>query len=314
MKTLITLLLFISGSALGAEYSEFAAGLRARLGTIAYWKFDEVSGNFIDNVGGHTLTASGSGITYGQPSLAASDSGTSITVDGTGKGTLAAASAGAFNFEYTQQFSVAFSATPNFPSNDYNLLVGHQDGGAPYTGWAVYFRGNPGTPILEVDIAHTGGGVNEIVQDCPLTLANGTTFRGVVTYDGSGLASGVHMYRDGVRLQGCSPPTNNLGGLSTLATAEFWVGARSDGFGFHGSIDELAIFGTSLDAVDTNFILQDWLLSYSTIPQLTCTAATPVIIDNDDTDDPDNITSWNVLLLLAKRGCIDLIGVIETQS
>src|SRR4029077_16662194 len=66
------------------------------------------------------------------------------------------------------------------------------------------------------------------------------------TYDGSGSASGVHLYIDGN-----NTPTTTLlsavGGGSILNTAPLTIGNAADGSGpFEGSISGPAVFGAAL--------------------------------------------------------------------
>ena len=123
----------------------------------------------------------------------------------------------------------------------WSLAIGSKTGqslGALHCGWA------------------TGDGRREHVA-----VNDGRWHLVATTYDGSGRASGIQVYVDGVGVA-VTAPADALGNGSILNSGPLTIGAESDGSdGFEGSMNDAAVFGTVLTPAQILQLAEDSIAS-----------------------------------------------------
>lgn len=208
-------------------------------GGVAYYNLDESSGNASDSINAYTLTNTGT-VTYGAAKInngALFPSNSSAKVLGTSTYT-------PFDFERTNSFSI--SGWVKFNSIIGNQwIVSHQTGTAQ--GWSVLSDNK--TNRLQFFLTGTSG--DALYTRTPNnSITAGAWYHVVCTYAGTSLASGVHIYLDGVD-QTLTVGTNNLSS-SIKNTTQFQIGNRTDGGGWNcdASIDEVGVWNKVLSSTE----------------------------------------------------------------
>jgi hypothetical protein len=202
---------------------------------------NESSGTLVDSSGeGNDGTAS-SGVTYGATGKyntnALSFNGSTGYVD--------VANESDFDFERTSSFSGCAWINLDTTSLQSQTIVSKLSGSSPYTGWEFgAYDPTGGSDGLQFYLINTYV-TNNISVYVPNVLSTNTWYHACFTYDGSGAASGVKLYLNGVSLS----PTilyNNLS-ASILNDKPVQIGMRdSSSWPFDGTIDEVALFSRVL--------------------------------------------------------------------
>jgi len=128
------------------------------------------------------------------------------------------------------------------------------------TGWGMLIdNGNLGGPVAGGHLAFVFAASGSIVLDVESTVAvnDGAWHLVAATYDGSGTASGVHLYVDGVAVA-TTTLANSIGSASIFNSVPLTIGAASDGnHSFEGNINDVAVFGTALTAAQILQLAED---------------------------------------------------------
>ncbi len=215
---------------------------------VVYYRLGDSTGpTAADSSGnGNDGTYSGA-ITLGVRGAVFLDENTAATFNGTN--TLITGPGSPVNYEYNTPFSVEFwYQGASYPGS----VISHVDG-ITGVGWQCYFSGG-----LIVLLMTGTGGVNSIQMTAPLPF-DAFYHQVVITYSGSGIASGVNFYCDGLLL----PPTvvsDNLTSHSIHNTGDLTIGSGSAGL-LNGTLDEIAIYSSELSAATI-------ALHYQFAPQL----------------------------------------------
>lgn len=146
-------------------------------------------------------------------------------------------------------FSLWWKTTPN-PSAAMFLLC-NESQTAPNQGFSWDIRGNAGADPYQMTFRSNPGTVGIIVQ-YPRT-DDALWHHAVITYTGSGVASGFSMYEDGKPL---TPTVTNdtLAGNSLAGANIMTIGARQDGAGapFLGNLDNVRIYNRVLTQAEVS--------------------------------------------------------------
>jgi len=159
------------------------------------------------------------------------------------------------NFEYTDSFSYSFWVKPNAVTGakvlyaKYNSLVGgrgiyfyiNSSGGAnPNTLYFLLLNTNSGSIATRKRITTNTGAI----------ISPSVWTNIVITYDGSGLGSGISVYKNGLS-QTVTVTQDNLQNQSIFNTEDSYLSSfKGTSSFFPGKQDEFAIFNTELTSGD----------------------------------------------------------------
>jgi len=152
-----------------------------------------------------------------------------------------------FDFEKDQQFSVAFWAKFNNLDSNWNTIINKWQSVSP-NGWLISQSGV--TNGFDIHISNNVAGGDLIHVRVSNILISNTWTHVVATYDGSGQASGVKIYINGVE-----KPTLILS--SILNNIPLRLGAFVDGGAINtmnGQLDQVEIFDKELTATQVSKI------------------------------------------------------------
>jgi hypothetical protein len=156
------------------------------------------------------------------------------------------------NFEYTDSFSYSFWVNPDAVSGVKYLYSKYDSG----RGILMYHNSSGGaTPAaISFNLYNTNSGSTatrkRITTQTANILTKGVWNNIVITYDGSGLGSGIKLYKNGVS-QTVTVTQDNLQNNTIVNTEDAFLVAFNAVSGFlSGNLDEFAIFNTELSSGD----------------------------------------------------------------
>lgn len=274
-------------------------------GLVSFWRLGEASGNFTDLKGGNTATANG-GITYAQTGPIVDDSSTGVAFNGS-TGYAAVANRSPFAFEYNQPFTLECWASRT-TGGIYTLMGKMLGSGTAVTGYNLMWNSND----VEIYIINDIGAGRYIHRKIGSISGDNTWKHFVVTYSGSGVASGVSLYIDGVA-QTLTTLSDTLASSTILANVDFTFGDRANGgcCFFSGSMADVAVYNRVLSADDVQKHY-----SFSRWPAVSRSTSAPlnVILDNDSAVDIDNAYQIQQFIRMGQLGYFNLVGYINSDS
>jgi len=156
------------------------------------------------------------------------------------------------NFEYTDAFTYSFWVNPDALSGVKYLFSKYDSG----RGVLMYFNSSGGaTPAaISFNLYNTNSGSTATRKRITTTTGNILTksvwSNIVITYDGSGLGSGIKLYKNGVS-QTVTVTQDNLQNNTIVVSQDAYISGNNFGSSFlAGNQDEWAIFNTELSAAD----------------------------------------------------------------
>jgi len=145
------------------------------------------------------------------------------------------------SFERTDPFSCDFWI--NTSDSAKQVIMGRQKTAGGQNGWVVYIENG----MIYFSLVKSAGANAVEVYTWNTLLADGAWHHVVVTYDGSSLSSGIHIYVDGSE-ETLWIITDALIGTITIGV-NFQVGARNGANdNFNGKIDEVVLYDFELSA------------------------------------------------------------------
>lgn len=165
--------------------------------------------------------------------------------------------------------NTAFSATAWIKGPLQNsAIVGRMVQGGTYTGWEFHVGDRPG--VLNVWFINAFG-PNYIDVHGSTPVLDEAWHHVAMTYDGSGTASGIKLYVDGME-DPMEISADTLTGTMVAADAEFCLGTRQSGANhtLQGSLSEVSLWSAALTAAQITTIFQDGIH-----PPMTFTASAP---------------------------------------
>ena len=157
------------------------------------------------------------------------------------------------NFEYNDAFSYSFWVNPNVVGGVNYLYSKYHSSGR---GILIYYNSNgASTPAaISLGLFNTNGGSistrKRITTATGNILTKGVWNNIVITYDGSGLGSGIKLYKNGVG-QTVTVTQDNLQNSTILNSSNSYLGAfNGTGSFLAGKLDEFTIFNTELSSAD----------------------------------------------------------------
>jgi hypothetical protein len=129
-----------------------------------------------------------------------------------------------YAFDYDDPFTIEFwleQAT----NGAYQCYFGNLNTGAGFRGWEVGRESSSNGFYLQLFLINS---YPAAIQQHIAVVSDDTRIRAVITYDGSGSASGVQGYVDGVQQSKPSPTIDALASGTTVSAANARLGARSD--------------------------------------------------------------------------------------
>ena len=156
------------------------------------------------------------------------------------------------NFEYTDSFSYSFWVNPDAVSGVKYLYSKYDSG----RGILIYLNSSSGAGnnTLNFNLYNTNSGSTAtrkriVTNSANFALPNVWT-NIVITYDGSGLGSGISFYKNGV-LQTVTVTQDNLQNNTIVVTQNSYISGNNFGSSFlAGSQDEFAIYNSELSSGD----------------------------------------------------------------
>jgi len=162
------------------------------------------------------------------------------------------------NFDYNEAFSYSFWVNPDAVSGTDYLFSKY----ASSRGILMYFT-SPGTGnnFLYFNLYNTNSGSTatrkRIVTRTGSVIPPNTWTNIIVTYDGSGLASGITIYKNGVP-QSITVVQDNLQNQTILTSQNAYISGNNFASSFYaGKQDEWAIFNSELSAAEVLAIYND---------------------------------------------------------
>ena len=158
----------------------------------------------------------------------------------------------AISFEYNDAFSYSFWINPNAVSGVKYLFSKY----ASSRGILIYLNSSSGSGnnTLNFNLYNTNSGTiatrkRIVTNSANFSLPNVWT-NIVITYDGSGLASGINFYKNGVS-QSVTVSQDNLQSNTILTSQDAYISGNNFASSFFpGNQDEFAIFNTELSSAD----------------------------------------------------------------
>lgn len=156
------------------------------------------------------------------------------------------------SFEYTDSFSYSFWVKPNAVSGAKNLYTKYDAGRGIYT--YLNSVSGAGSNILYFFLLNTNSGTlsgrKRITTNTGAIIPPNVWTNIVITYDGSGLGSGINVYKNGVS-QTVTVTQDNLQNQTIVNTVDSYLSAFNGISSFFpGGQDEFAIFNSELLAAD----------------------------------------------------------------
>ena len=156
------------------------------------------------------------------------------------------------SFEYTDSFSYSFWLKPNAVSGVKNLYTKYDAGRGIYT--YLNSASGAGSNILYFFLFNTNSGSTatrkRITTNTGAIISPNVWTNIVITYDGSGLGSGINVYKNGVS-QTVTVTQDNLQNQTIVNTVDSYLCAFNGISSFFpGGQDEFAIFNTELSSAD----------------------------------------------------------------
>lgn len=275
----------------------------------AYWRLGEASGNAADSSGnGHTGTVTGA--TYGATGLIADDADDAMDFDGSSD---KIAIADVLDFAWNSAFSVeAWVAMDQFGGGGTDRVIASKlDNGNFDQGWEVRLSS---TTKPRFFLRSADGGLFSIDVECQASIPNGTPTHLVVTYSGSGAASGVKFYIDGAESTSVTVNEDDLGTNVTSNAITLTLAARANDVNWwSGVLDEVAIYSSALTAAQ---VLEHYNAGIGDFGDDPSDIAQPVqlIIDQDICTDVGDVPTVPVAIALERMGECDILGVIVTSG
>ena len=157
------------------------------------------------------------------------------------------------NFDYNDTFSYSFWVKPNVVSGVKYLFTKYALSGR---GILMYYNSaGAATPAaISFNLYNTNGGSTATRKRITTTTGNiltkGVWNNIVITYDGSGLGSGIKLYKNGVG-QTVIVTQDNLQNQTIVVSQDAYLSSFNGASNFlPGKQDEFAIFNTELSAAD----------------------------------------------------------------
>ncbi len=212
---------------------------------LGYWRLGEsggiLAGDATTNFNSGTYSNIGG---LAQPGAISGDSDTAASFNGSNSYVDVGNSS--LSLEYTDSFSL--EAWINTSSAQNEIVLGKTEGGNAQ-GYYLILKGDGGGHST-LDMILQNSNSNYIAVYGNATVNDGKWHHVVGSYNGSGLASGVSLYVDGVP-QIANVDSDNLSGLTIVSTGSFKIGNRIGGLAvpFNGLIDEPAVYKSALSAL-----------------------------------------------------------------
>ena len=152
-----------------------------------------------------------------------------------------------FDFEYTDTFS--FECWLNSTTTTNEIIKKLNSDSFPTNFRGYVFDANLGIIFgLFTDSTHY-----LYIRAPDVTIYGGTWKHVRATYNGNGLASGVHIYIDGVENTPLQVIQNNLGGGTIKNSKDFFVAASGNVGYFNGKLDEVVVYNKVLNKNEVLF-------------------------------------------------------------
>tara|TARA_S200002703_G_scaffold83865_1_gene72262 strand:- start:474 stop:1952 length:1479 start_codon:yes stop_codon:yes gene_type:complete len=156
------------------------------------------------------------------------------------------------SFEYTDAFSYSFWVKPNAVSGSKNLYTKYDAGRGIYT--YLNSASGAGDNALYFFLLNTNSGSTatrkRITTNTGAIISPNVWTNIVITYDGSGLGTGINVYKNGVS-QTVTVTQDNLQNSTIVNTVDSYLCAFSGISSFYSGVtDEFAIFNTELSATE----------------------------------------------------------------
>jgi hypothetical protein len=310
---------------------------------LALWRMDEAAGNFLDVEGGHTATIAG-GVTLGTSiSYIQGYTGKGATFNGS-TGYASVGDIAALDITKTTPFTLQAIVVPNVTRSGAALqyvIYSKARSDSVFNGLVVGLRwqntaGTAGTVTLVQPFVSFGGGTtgtNTIYKSVYQDVPNGTPFLMTITYDGTGLGTGMNIYINGNLIPSFDPggvASGNNGGTAsqsipdgtTLTTGQPVEIGRWGALSrfFKGDLQMLAVFGVCKSAAWVRQVAtaadpaKPYPLVSATSVYQKSSPRPQVLWDKDFESDSGDCGSAVVMFNLEHQGRIDIKAIAITSA
>lgn len=282
---------------------------------VGYWRLGESSGTTATDTKG-AQDGTYSNVTLGATSLVTGSSDAAATFNGT-SAKVSLGSSSFLNYEYTQAWTIEFLLKPNSArSGSYvgEAILSKLDSSAPYKGFEVglEYNGNVASKNVITIFLINDFGAGRVIQCCGTTdLLNATTYHVVVAYSGSGLASGVFCYINGVA-ETLTTIYNGLVSSSITNSITPHIGCRNGIANFYkGDLDEVAVYNFPLRP---EHALGHYYLAFGRTPLADSVSPVNLIVSTDLAADCDDAADIACAAKLAAGGECNLLAVVTDSA
>lgn len=314
----------VSGSLRG-----YAADVLSINSLVGYWRgTDKVGSATLKDFSASNLPATIiGGVTLGSTPLLTGVTDTSALFNGsTGTASLGAAGETFLhNWDLNQPFTIEALVIPNLNRAggfSGQAILSKQSTTSPFPGWefGLYFNDavSFGT-VAEFYLSNQAGTTLRI--NSSVDMPNGVERRVVLSYDGSGAATGLNMWIDGV-LDRNTTGVNLTGSIVTSIVPQ--IGSRNNvQFYNAGNIQELSLSNKAVgdttpslvasNVMDAGKPMYHYGLSVGRTP-LASIPRPPLIVDTDISTDIGDVGALTLAAILHKRNECNLIGVVTNSN
>jgi purine nucleosidase len=300
-----------------SSINEYSNSVLSESSLRGYYRQNDLGGSGIekDSFGSNDLSVLGT-VGFGSSTLIAVGTTTSAMYNGI-SGRATASSSAIFDYDVSQAWTVETLVKPNITrsgATDY-AIFSKMSSSTPFTGYEVQlaYGAVSNRTVVRTYLINNYAGNNYIEVLGTTDLQNNTVYHIAFTYDGSGLASGVRMYINGV-LEPVTIRKDALAG-SILNSASATIGARQNAKYFSGNLQEVAIYNKVITPKSI-FKHYQSSLNRETDNSNPSDISQPVsvILDTDMASDIDDAADLAVLHALANNNEAKILAVITSSA
>jgi hypothetical protein len=310
----------------GPTYTPYETNVLLKPAILGFWPLGDNSGvtSFADISGNSNAPIISGGVTPGVTGLSLDSFNLAATFNGS-TGYASFASSSLFSLEHTAPWSVECLLKVSSIANAQECAIfAKMANNSSRQGYLVGIIGTgTNTGVVEVQLNNNAAaGANQISVKSSIALTAGTVYHITVSYSGSGLASGIAIWVNGLVDQSPSVLVNNLSAtiINSVVASIGSYGPGAAAF-FPGTLQYITLYGTSApnggDSTQAGYLNTygyniaspaDYCLALGLTPPSDPSGVPNVIIDTDICGDWDDCMDVQTLCALHFQGKINIIG------
>jgi hypothetical protein len=213
---------------------------------VAWWRLNEESGSVFKDSSGKSvdLTLNNTSGAWGTLPIK------SVSAYDFASGQIGQASAYNSKLDFGTSDPWSCSAWVNIPvGKSGGAVAGNLDYTGNYNGWVFYASNSSAPNEVQIQIVDNPSSQIAVVSNTAGSIALGTTYFVTGTYDGSGVASGVKLYINGVQVPVTVSQDNLAGGSNSTQPVGIGSIAAGGGESLVGFLSDVRVFNKALTAL-----------------------------------------------------------------